>query len=274
MSAKRGFLRIIWAVVIVAIVMVFFIRKEEKVSPIKLKEWGTAIEIADPVTSAFRGGEELKLRVEYLGVIPAGSITMKVKDVSYQGKDAYHLVAEAGASRLFSFFTKFRSIFESYMDARNLYSLRSEEHTRNRENVNERFTLYDQKNGIAETGEEGKSGSKKLKIGENTQDFLSSLYFLRTRELKTGKSFVINLNDRKTNYKVEIEILRKGNIKVPAGKFTAYVAEAKATRVGSNAPGTIFTIWLSDDDRKLPLLIKAATRIGPMKVFLIGYGGK
>ncbi len=274
MSAKRGLRGIVWAVVIVAILLVFFVRKDEEVSPVKLKELGTAIEIANPVTLAFRGGEELKLRVTYLGFIPAGSITMKVKEVSYRGKRAYHFVAEAEASPFFAFFTNFRSIFESYMDARNLYSLRFQEHTRSGKNVDERLTLYDQENGIAETSEEGQPGSRKVKIEKNTQDFLSAFYFLRAKEFKVDEDFIINLNDRKKNYEIDVKILRKEELKVPAGRFTAYVAEVKATRAGKNEPGITLTVWMSDDVRKLPLLIRAKTRIGPMKVSLIDFREK
>jgi len=273
-SAKRGLGRIVWAVVIVAILMVFFVRKGKEIPPIKLKELGSAAKITNPVTSAFRGGEKLTFRVQYLDFIPAGSITMKVKEVSYRGKEAYYLVAEGKTSPLFSFFTRFQSVFESYMDARNLYSLRFQEHARSGRNVDERLTIYDQENGIAETSEEGTPGSRKVKIGKNSQDFLSALYFLRTRELKVGESFIINLNNRKNNYEVEVKILRKAEIKVPAGKFTAYVTEVKVTSVGKNEQGKILTVWLSEKERKLPLLIKAGTKIGPMEVSLIDYGGK
>jgi len=273
-SAKRGLRRAIWVVVILAILMLLFVRKGEKVPPLKLKELGTAIKITNPVTSAFKGGEKLKLRVKYLDFIPAGSITMKVKEVSYQGKEVYLLLAEAEASPLFSFFNKFRSVFESYMDAGNLYSLRFREYTRSGNDVDERLTLYNQKTGIAETREEGKPGSRKVKIGKNTQDFLSALYFLRTKELKVGESFIINLNDRKSNYEMEVKILRKGSVNVPAGRFTAYVAEAKVTRIGKKEPGITLMLWLSAGARKLPLLIKSGTRIGPLEVSLVDYGGR
>jgi len=273
MSAKRGLLRIIWVIVIVAVLMLLFVRKGKEIPPLKLKELGTAIKITDPVTSAFKGGEKLKLRVKYLDFIPAGSVTMKVKEVSYQGKETYRLV-ETKASPLFFFFTNFRSVLESYMDARNLYSLRFQEYTRSGNSVDKRLTLYDQETGIAETREEGKPGSGKVKIEKNTQDFLSALYFLRTKELKVGKSLLINLNDRKKNYQVKVKILRKESVKVPAGRFSSYVVEVKATRVGKKKPGTILTVWLSADARKLPLLIKAGTKIGPMKVSLVDYGGR
>ncbi len=271
MSAKRSLLRIFWAVVVVAILMVFFVRKGKEIPPVKLKELGTAIKITNPVTSAFKGGEELKLRVKYLGFIPAGSITMRVKDVSFRGKEVYLLVAGAEASPLFSFFNKFRSVFESYMDAGNLYSLRFLEYTRSGNDVDERLTLYNQKTGIAETCERGKPGNRKVKIEDNTQDFLSALYFLRTKELKVGESFLINLNDRKNNYEMEVKILRKESVKVPAGRFTAYVAEVKVRRVRKKNPGTTLTVWLSADARKLPLLIKAGTKIGPLEASLISY---
>ena len=83
-----------------------------------------------------------------------------------------------------------------------------------------------------------------------------------------------SLNDRKNNYRVEVKILRKESVKVPAGRFSAYVAEAKATRVGKKEPGTTLMLWLSADARKLPLLIKSGTKIGPLEVSLMSYGGK
>jgi len=271
-SGKRYLRRGLWTIVIVTVLLVFFVRKEEEVSPVKVEARGVSIEITNPLTAAFQGGEELKLRARYLGFIPAGLITMQVEEVNYQGKEAYHLVAEAEASPLFSFFCKFQSVFESYLDARTLSSLRFQEHTRSGRNVDERLTVYDQESGIAETSEAGKPGSRKVKTAKNAQDFLSLLYSLRARELKVGEDFLINLNDRKNNYKVEVKILRTEEVKVPAGRFPAYVAEVKARRVGRDEPGTTWSLWLSEDTRKLPLLIKAGTKIGPMEVSLMDYG--
>ncbi len=269
MFMKRGLRRIIWTIAVVAVLLLVCIRRKEEWTPIELKELGVPATVSEPVTTAFKGGEKISLAVKYLTIIPAGVVRMEVKEVNYLGRETYYLVSEAKSSPFFSFFCWVHSVFESYMDANDLYSLRFEEHSQAGRHADERLTVYDQESLIAETSEEGKPGSRKVKIAENTQDFLSALYFLRTKELKVGRTFNINLNNRKKNYEVQIKILRKEGIEVPVGKFTAWVAEVKATRVGKEEPGTILTVWFSDDTRKLPLLIKARTRIGPVKAYLL-----
>lgn len=50
-----------------------------------------------------------------------------------------------------------------------------------------------------------------------------------------------------------IKLVGKEEIEVPAGKFSAYRFESEPER---------FQIWISDDERKIPLRIKGATGIG------------
>lgn len=268
---KRNLRRIIWTAAVVVILMVVCVRRKEEWTPIELKELGAPATVSEAVTVAFKGGEQISLAVKYLTIIPAGVVRMEVKEVHYLGRESYHLVCEAKSSPFFSFFCRVHSVFESYMDANNLYSLRFEEHSRAGRHADERLTVYDQESLIAETSEEGKLGSRKVKIAENTQDFLSALYFLRTKELEVGGTFNINLNERKKNYELKVEVLRKEEVKIPRAKISAYVVEVKAIRVGKRevSPKAAFTVWLSDDERKLPVLIRAKTRIGPVKAYLL-----
>ena len=271
MFMKRSLRRIIWTVAIVVVLVVVCVRGKEEWPPIELKELGVPAIVSEPVTVAFKGGERISLMVKYLGFIPAGVVRMDVKEVQYLGRETYYLACEAKSSRFFSFFCQVHSVFESYMDANNLYSLRFEEHSRAGRHADERLTVYDQESLIAETSEEGKLGSRKVKIAENTQDFLSALYFLRTRKLEEGDTFTINLNDRKKNYQVEVKVSGKEEVEIPQGRFSAYVVEVKAMRAGKReaSPKAAFTIWLSDDERKLPVLIRARTSIGPIKAYLL-----
>lgn len=260
----------ILGLIILSILAVVSLRRQP-LPPIEVKELGVPARITNSGISAFWGGEEITLTVRYMGFIPAGRMVLRVKEVRYQGRETYHLIVEGKSSPFFSFFRKIHSVLESYMDAEKLYSQRFEEHTQTGHRRDERLTVYDQEKGVARISEGGEEDNRKVRIGANTQDLLSAIYYLRTRELKTGNTFLINLNERRKNFEVRAEVLGREELGVgiKGKKFTAYPVRLEAKRVGKkDFPSLDFTIWFSDDERKIPLLIKAKTRIGPVKARL------
>ena len=269
---RKKLILFIPGLIVLLIVAVVSVGKQP-LPPIEVKGLGVPAMITNSGTSAFRGGEKITLTVKYMGFIPAGRMVLKVKEIRYRGRETYYLIAEGKSSSFFSLFRKVRSVLESYMDAEELYSQRFEEHTRvTGHSRDERLTTYDQKKGVALVSEEGEEGNRKVRIGANSQDFLSIIYYLRTRELKSGNIFLINLNERKKNFEVRAEVLSREEVAVGfrGGKFLAYPVRLEAKRVGKKDSAPLdFTIWFSDDKRKIPLLIKAKTRIGPVKAYLV-----
>ncbi len=254
------------------------VRRELLVLP-EAPEVGVLKPVTRPGTAAFRGGEKLTFLAKFR-FIPAGEVTMEVREMRYRGHEVYSPLITMKAAKLFSFFCPAEVNIRSYLDARTLDSLRYEEHTIMGRHTYERLTVYDQRNRLAtydapvydRMGKTIRIYKKKVRIPPHTQDMLSAFYYIRTQELKEGKILTINANERHKNYRVKIKVLRKEKVTVPAGTFLTWVIEPiSIQRLDKEKEGEKGTglIYLSADERKLPVLMKAKTKLGSVTVQLI-----
>lgn len=108
-----------------------------------------------------------------------------------------------------------------------------------------------------------------FELGERAYDPLSALYELRKRPLKVGRSEYIDIFENKKLWKTEIRIIKKERIRVPAGEFDTILIKPLLKSEGIfKKKGDIY-IWLSDDDKRIPVMIKSKVKIGSFKVKLI-----
>jgi len=94
------------------------------------------------------------------------------------------------------------------------------------------------------------------------QDPLSALYFLRRSPLRLEhiQTFVIG-NDDKIK-PVESRVVKQEVIETPAGKFPAWRITTAALMGGLFKEGGQFRIWLSADERRLPLQFEVTVHLG------------
>lgn len=211
---------------------------------------------------AFGVGEDLLFDVSY-GLVKAGSATMSIPDTVWEyGRPCYHIVTTARSASFFDVFFKVRDKVESIVDIQGLFPWRFEKHIREGGYKSDRYVTYDQMNQ--------KVYYKKdtLEVPEYIQGVLSSFYYVRTLDLEVGKHFDIdNYGDGKL-YPLRVLIHKKQTVKVPAGKFKCIVVEPVLRSEGIfNQKGKL-TIWLTDDDRKIPVLMKSEVFIGSISVKL------
>ena len=107
------------------------------------------------------------------------------------------------------------------------------------------------------------------------QDMVSSFYYLRnnldTHSLKENDEFDLDMFFDSENYKFKLKYLRREILdsefgKVPCLVFRPYVQSGRVFNEKES-----LTIWVSDDDNKLPLLIKADLVVGSLKASLIEF---
>ncbi len=101
-------------------------------------------------------------------------------------------------------------------------------------------------------------------------DPLSSFYYLRRLPLEVGKSVFVTIFDSKKVWNVEVQVLRKERVEVPAGEFDTIVIKPLMKSEGIfYRKGDIF-IWLTDDDRKIPVKLQTKVKIGSINANLVG----
>ncbi|MGB7061705.1 MAG: DUF3108 domain-containing protein [Candidatus Zixiibacteriota bacterium] len=216
---------------------------------------------------AFGVGERLEFSVGY-GVIKAGTAVMEIPDIAkLDGRRCYHIVSTARSNKFFSVFFRVDDRVESFMDIYGLYSLRYDKHLREGKFRTDVSMVFDQANNLAIYD----AGKDTFEVAEYVQDVLSAFYFVRTQELTVGRSiFVDNHTDRK-NYPLEVKVLRKERIKVEAGEFDCLVVEPILQTGGIFEQKGSLTVWLTDDEVKMPVLMKSKVVIGSISTELINY---
>jgi hypothetical protein len=111
---------------------------------------------------------------------------------------------------------------------------------------------------------------KEFEIPPSVLDPLSSFYFLRTQNLEVGRSVYVTMFDSKKVWNVEVQVLRKEKVEVPAGEFNTIVVKPLMQSEGIfYRKGEIY-IWLTDDERRIPVLLKTKVKIGSVNALLVG----
>jgi hypothetical protein len=100
-------------------------------------------------------------------------------------------------------------------------------------------------------------------VPERVQDALSSLYYLRTRsDLIVGKPIVVDVHDSGKTWAVEIQTLGREKITTPAGEFDTVKIITPPRYEGVFMNRGEITIWLTNDARRVPVLMKSTISIG------------
>ncbi len=229
-----------------------------------------------PREDAYDVGEWFKFRIHY-GIVNAGYATLEVKDASINNKKTFHIVGKGYTTGMSRFFFKVDDLYESYIDkeTRNPYQFvrKIDEggYTKNQEG------FFNQSANRVLVKDYKHRTEKTLYVPKNTQDILSTFYYLRNHpnidKLNIGESVAIDMffDDETTKFKLKFmgreNITTKFGV-VPAMIFRPLVQSGRVFKEQESV-----TVWVSDDDNKLPLRIKASLAVGSIKADIDAYKG-
>jgi hypothetical protein len=211
-------------------------------------------------------GESLTFEIKY-GFISAGTAMIGIpRVVSVRGYPCYHIVSLAESNSFFSVFFQVRDVVESYMDVRELVPLRFEKRLREGDFRDHDLVEFDHGRNVAVYPEQD---GRAVPIAAGAQDILTSLYYVRMMDLRVGQSVYIDNHADTKNYPLEIKVLRKERVRVGAGRFDCVVVEPVMRTSGLFRHKGRLTVWLTDDERRMPVLMKSKVIIGAITAELI-----
>jgi hypothetical protein len=214
----------------------------------------------------FGVGESLTFEIKY-GFIGAGTAVIGIPDVvTVRGYPCYHIVSIAESNSFFSVFFRVRDVVESYMDMRELVPLRFEKRLLEGDFRDHDLVEFDHQRNVAVYPEQD---GRVVPIAAGAQDILTSLYYVRMMDLEVGRSVYIENHADKKNYPLEIRVLRRERVRVDAGRFDCLVVEPVMRTSGLFRQKGRLTVWLTDDERKMPVLMKSKVIIGAITAELI-----
>lgn len=210
-------------------------------------------------------GEKLTFAIRW-GIITGGYAHMEVREkINLAGRDTYRIVSQARSAAFFDPFYKVRDVIESYMDAEHLHTVRYEQDINEGRYSKHSVIMYDHDNGYA--FEDG----YRFEVPRHVQDVLSSLYFLRTKDIKKGGVYEFDVGTGKENWPLVIKVHGRERIRVPAGRFDTIVVEPlirEEEGIFKQAKGSL-KVWLTDDERKMPVRMSSRIPIGSISAVLL-----
>jgi len=228
---------------------------------------------------AFEFGEHLTFKIRY-GFIRAGTAEMKVMaKIDSSGRKLYHIQTTARSLSSFDWIYKVDDVVNSFVDFRGFYPLRFEKKLREGSYKADLFVDYFHQDSLARVefiriDKNRKPKIYTVRIPPFVQDILSAFYFIRTQDLEVGQPIFLSNHEKDKVYDLEVRILKRETVKVSAGKFRCL--EVEPMLQGDEAlfkqKGKM-TIWLTDDERKIPVLMKTKIIVGSITTELIDIKG-
>ncbi len=129
--------------------------------------------------------------------------------------------------------------------------------------------FFDQKAGKAEYVDHLGKEKLTLDILPNTYDFYSGFYYLRTLPLEVGKPLYIHILDSKKMWNVEVQVLKKEKLKTVLGKVDTIQIRPLVKSEGIFQRKGVIDIWLTDDERRIPVKMKTKVTIGSITATLV-----
>lgn len=211
----------------------------------------------------FAIGERLEYDVKF-GVLKVGSGRMEVLGIEeIRGRPAWHTSFTVKGG---TFFYKVNDKLESWIDTHTFASLRHrqdlQEGKRDRERL---FEIYPDRLVYTENGGEEQPTAR------DPLDDGSFLYFIRTVPLSVGQTYDFPRYFKPDRNPVRVRVLRKEEVKVPAGRFPAIVVQPIIKSKGIFSENGRAEIWLSDDDRRIMLQLKSSLSFGTLNLYLKSY---
>ena len=232
-------------------------------------------------TLPFHDGEVLSFRIRY-GFITAGSAKMKVFVEQYDStRKVYHLQTTAKSSGVFSWVYKVRDEVNSFVDYEGFYPIRFEKKLREGSYRADLFTDYFPDDSLAKVETIRYDSDMKIKkhkeyevtVPPFSQDVLSSFYYIRRFDLKVGESLFLTNHEKKKVYDMKVIIHRKEIVEVEAGKFRCIVIEPVIKGEGLFKSKGKLMVWLTDDDKKIPVQMKSEVLVGHITTELVKIKG-
>lgn len=187
---------------------------------------------------------------------------MEVKKiVKISARDAYYVTLATRSSRFFDLLFKTRDFIETYIDKEGIFSWKWRKRLRGGNYRSDKEAIYDQ------AKHQGLYKGRKINIPFYVQDSLSSVYYLRTQQLKEGDSLIMDVNDDGNNYTVEVKVTGIEEVNTPCGEFETLKTEV-VWRGEKGVAGENSQIWFTNDQRKIPVKIEKQSQSGTITMEL------
>ena len=209
---------------------------------------------------AFSVGEKLTYKVKY-GPLTAATLTLEVMGTDkVGGESCYHLVSHLVSNPTYSHLFFFDDIMESWCRTSDFVTLRVHKDSRGAKSHTDVTTDFDYATNTASY-----SDSTQCHIHPDSRDMLSLWYYFRVVGMEMGDTLNLWSHWDKKNYSVSASADDQQHVSTPAGEFDCLVID-----MNSSSPAAVGTVYLSNDEESLPVIIRTRLPLGYVTLSLTG----
>jgi Protein of unknown function (DUF3108) len=225
---------------------------------------------------AFEVGEWFKFRVHY-GFINAGYATVEVQEAERNNKKVFHAVGKGYNTGMSRMFFKVDDLYESYFDKETskpyqfVRKIDEGGYKMNQEG------FFNQESNKVLVKDYKNKDEKTVAVTENVQDILSTFYYLRNNpnvdKLKKGESIGVDMFFDNEITKFKLKFMGIEDIDTKFGTISCMIFRPLVQSGRIFKEEESLTVWISNDDNKIPVRIKASLAVGSIKADLESFKG-
>lgn len=219
----------------------------------------------------FAPGERLSYDLRWT-IVPAGHAVLEVLPMAVvDGQPAYHFRLTVKSNAFVDLIYKVRDRIDSYVNQEITHSLRylkKQEEGEHRRNISVDF---DWTEAVAHHDNGEKKTTTELPPG--TFDPLSAFYYVRTLMFKENDLLKRPVTDGVTTIMGRARIVKRQVVELADGSYDTYLLEPSMEKIGGvfeKEKGAKIKIWVTTDNRHIPVKIASKVSIGSFVGELVG----
>jgi hypothetical protein len=200
--------------------------------------------------------------------LPAGEITVAVQPPPFT------FLVRAETAPWISRFFEARDLFTTRTDGELLPQLHEREQHEGTRHVTRAY-VFQHAEGLVRIGRTAEhasgEGGVSLPLAPASRDAIAAVFYARTLTLEPGRRFVIPVNEAGRQVVVELLVSGRERISVQGQAMSAIRLEPRMRQGAAGRHTATATLWVSDDDRKLPIALELEAAFGRVRAELVSY---
>ena len=218
-----------------------------------------------------RPGEHFTFQIRW-GIMTVGEATLGIEGpVDWNGQKAYHIHHTARTRGMVDAFYRVRNQVDSYLDVSGTRSLHYTKEQREGRSERDVVVYFDWEKETA-TYTDGDHREDPIDIEPHTHDPISIVFAARHLPFAEGETYTIPVSDGRRFFEAELTVTERKNLRTRLGTFDAILIQADTKELGGvfeRGRDTDIQFWVSNDERRLPLLMLSSVSIGSFRAELI-----
>jgi hypothetical protein len=220
--------------------------------------------------TAFAKGERLVYDVGYSFITAAEAVFSIPENQIINGRECFQVLFTVNTTSTFSFFYKVDDRYETMIDKEGIFPWRYTQRIREGKYRNDFAAEFDQLNNVATTN------NGRYPIPPYVHDVVSAMFYFRTMDFsksRPGQKVFLQNFSKDTTYQLAVKFLGYQQVSVDAGTFNCVLVEPLIMEGGLFKSDGRIIIWMTNDDRKIPVKVSTKVPIGSIDAELREYSG-